>query len=527
MRAVIFSSGEWPGIAPLNERCPAPLLPLVDRPFLQHVVEYLASQGVRQFDFVLCHLPEKIEQFLGDGRRWGCSFVYHLVRDPERSYGRLRTLNWGAKASEPILLGHADQLPQLKLPHGDACGINAFMCRRFPGDKPQAALEWTGWAIVPASDMAHIPLQADAVHFREHMLGQAAESMEVPQLLSVASFKDLLTAHKVLLGKGFPGLLLTGRHAAPGVWLSRNVALHPTAQLVPPVYIGADTQVGAGVRLGPDVAIGNGCVLDSRAALANAVIFPGSYVGEGLVLTDAIVDKNHLIHTRRRKVVAVTDNFILGNMAEKHIRRWLVRRLSRLAGLVLLILSLPLLLVTAVLLKLLREGPVVYRKKAVRLPATLQNLEQRTFRFYSFVPFDGSDGQPLEPRLTSLHGILLRFLPALYNVARGELSFVGVPPRTAAEIRDLPRDWQAIYLAAKPGIVTEAAVVCGHDPSDDELFASETVYVASAGGRYDLKMLVNYFYRACFGFSVRRGACEPLSVLRAQSSATASSAAHR
>jgi lipopolysaccharide/colanic/teichoic acid biosynthesis glycosyltransferase len=509
MRAVIFSSGEWPGIAPLNERCPAPLLPLVDRPFLQHVVEYLASQGVRQFDFVLCHLPEKIEQFLGDGRRWGCSFAYHLVRDPERPYGRLRTLNWGTNDCEPILLGHAEQLPQLHLPDvgaEGACGATAFMYRPFAADRPQAALEWTGWAILPASKMAHIPLHTDPAGFHDWVLNQALEQVELPQLLSAASFRDLLTAHTVVLGKEFSGLLWSGRHADPGVWLSRNVVLHPTAQLVPPVYIGADTQVGAGVRLGPDVAIGNGCVLDSRAALANAVVFPGSYVGEGLVLTDAVVDKNQLIHPRRGTVVAVTDNFILGNMAEEHIRRWLVRRLWRLTGLLLLILSLPLLVVTAVLLKLFREGPVVYRKKAVRLPATPQNLEQRIFRFYSFVPFDGLDGQPLEPRLASLHGILLRFLPALMNVVRGELNFVGVPPRAPAEIRALPRDWQTIYLAGKPGIVTEAAVVCGHDPSEDEVFATETVYVASAGGRYDLKLLARYLYRACFGFSVRRSA---------------------
>src|SRR5262249_49104938 len=140
--------------------------------------------------------------------------------------------------------------------------------------------------------------------------------------------------------------------------------------------------------------------------------------------------KNRFISARKSAVVAITDNFILGNMAEKHIRRWLVRRLSRMVGLLLLILSLPVLLVTALVLKLCRPGPVGCRKEAVRLPAPAANPTRRLFQFYSFVPFDGPDGQPIEPRLASLHGILLRFLPALIHVALGETGFVGVPPRS-------------------------------------------------------------------------------------------------
>ena len=72
MRAVLFCTGDWPALAPLNDRLPGPLLPLLDRPFLQHVVEYLISRGVKRFDIVLSHLPEKVEEALGDGKRWGC-----------------------------------------------------------------------------------------------------------------------------------------------------------------------------------------------------------------------------------------------------------------------------------------------------------------------------------------------------------------------------------------------------------------------------------------------------------------------
>src|SRR5262249_59015293 len=111
----IIATGHAPGTAALAERYPAPALPLVDRPFIQHLVEHVAGQGVKQFDFVLSHLPEQIEQHLGDGTRWGCRFTFHLARDAARPYGLLRALDLGPADGEPLLLGHADRLPVLAL----------------------------------------------------------------------------------------------------------------------------------------------------------------------------------------------------------------------------------------------------------------------------------------------------------------------------------------------------------------------------------------------------------------------------
>lgn len=79
MVAIITATGQNSAFYGLDEYLPIPLLPLADRPFLQHVVEFLVRQGVRRFEFILSHLPEKIEARFGDGARWGCSFLYHLV----------------------------------------------------------------------------------------------------------------------------------------------------------------------------------------------------------------------------------------------------------------------------------------------------------------------------------------------------------------------------------------------------------------------------------------------------------------
>src|SRR5438552_394640 len=114
MMGVVIATGHSPELAPLTERIPAPIIPLVDRPFLQHVIEYLVDQGVSSFGFVLSHLPEQIEEFLGDGKRWGSTFRYFLAREPDRPYKTLLSAGLDQEPG-PIIMVHADRLIQVDL----------------------------------------------------------------------------------------------------------------------------------------------------------------------------------------------------------------------------------------------------------------------------------------------------------------------------------------------------------------------------------------------------------------------------
>ena len=89
-------------------RC-SPLTPLVDRPFLQHVVECLVEHEIRNIEFLLCEQADEVEARFVDGSRWGAQFRYHLIRDSERPYGRLKKIVRG-NMDAPFLLVHADVL---------------------------------------------------------------------------------------------------------------------------------------------------------------------------------------------------------------------------------------------------------------------------------------------------------------------------------------------------------------------------------------------------------------------------------
>ena len=117
------------------------------------------------------------------------------------------------------------------------------------------------------------------------------------------------------------------------------------------------------------------------------------------------------------------------------------------------------------------------------MPAPAEEWGWHSFPLLSFAP-PAQPGKPDPFPACGCRNLLLRFLPALVNIAKGELCFVGVPPRSLEEIKDLPHDWQALYLHSKPGAVTEAAVRNAPDAGEEEQYAAEAFYTASAGWGY-------------------------------------------
>lgn len=73
---VILSAGKGSRIDPFNARYPKPLLPIVNRPILEHQVEQMKSVGIREIVIVVGHLQELIREHFGDGSRFGVQIRY-------------------------------------------------------------------------------------------------------------------------------------------------------------------------------------------------------------------------------------------------------------------------------------------------------------------------------------------------------------------------------------------------------------------------------------------------------------------
>jgi serine/threonine-protein kinase RsbW len=232
----------------------------------------------------------------------------------------------------------------------------------------------------------------------------------------------------------------------------------------------------------------------------DSIIMPGSYVGESLELADLIVDRNRVVNIRWGVSLPVSEEFIVGSMESRPVHDLAANLFSRTVAGFLLVLGAPVLLLTALYLKL-RRGTAFHPVEFVRLPAASEPASWRTFRRWSFrLPHDGFRPTGVEHRwLRLLNRVLLDGLPGLVNILRGALHFVGVRPRSAKELACLPSDWRDVVLHSKAGLLTEASVQFGDTPSEDELYSAEACYAVRAGVRHDLRLILRWLGQAVFG----------------------------
>jgi lipopolysaccharide/colanic/teichoic acid biosynthesis glycosyltransferase len=314
------------------------------------------------------------------------------------------------------------------------------------------------------------------------------QRIEVAPPLSVQNLGNILASNVSALQGEFHGLLITGR-VEGDIRLSRNVMLHPSARLVPPVFIGENCEVEAGARVGPNVVIGSDCVIDRYSSLRNSVVLGSTYVGERMELDGTLVAHELVFRSLPSRPPLVEDACAVSSLAGDSIASVAVRMVSMGVGFVLLLLAALPLLGVAAILKIKRKGTVCRSRCALRLPTKHDDRAWTTFELWSFCS-SAEDGEDSGQR-PDLRHLFLQFLPALVNVARGDLCLVGLPARTPDEVRSLAPDWRALYLRSKAGILN-VTLIDLEFPTEEEAYAAEGGYAVAGGLLHDFGLLIRY-----------------------------------
>ena len=113
-RAMVLAAGFGKRLAPITHTTPKPLVPVAGRPLLERLLEFLRAGGIEEVVINLHHLGHRIEEHVGDGRRFGLR-VRYSPEDPILDTGG------GIKRAEPLLAGepfvvaNGDSLLEIRL----------------------------------------------------------------------------------------------------------------------------------------------------------------------------------------------------------------------------------------------------------------------------------------------------------------------------------------------------------------------------------------------------------------------------
>ncbi|MBP6807402.1 MAG: NDP-sugar synthase, partial [Chromatiaceae bacterium] len=440
MRALVFADRQGAELAPLTENLPLALLPVVGKEVLVHGVEDIVGAGIRDLVIVVSDHADQIEAALGDGRRWGAKFRFVLSRGGEDPVEIWQRLNLGDQ--EPVLVLRGDVLrapavasfleqaqgrpgtavigESLADPRG---GLVLLRAGGGAGTPPLSDLRWT---------TTGAPAQPD---------GAERLDLGAVDLNLLADIADYHRANRDIVAGRFHGIPLPGRTVALGLSVGRRANVSPKCLKQGVAFVGANSRVHPEAELIGEVVIGDDVVVDRGATIRDSVILSKTYVGELVEVANAVVASNLLIRVDTGAVLRISDAFLLANLAKGGATGALGRWLDRLAGLLLLILSLPLWLVAAFLAQ--REGG-----GGRLLEARDMEGDRRE-----------QPGDPMSPRRTVvlLHWRtrvpVLRHLPWLLAVVRGDLRLVGVSPLTPEQSAARDEDWQFVRDAAPVGLL--------------------------------------------------------------------------
>jgi NDP-sugar pyrophosphorylase family protein len=483
----------------------------------------VARQGFSRIILAMELMPEQIESYLRDGRRWDIELDYVLL---PRRLGDAGALKWSqSKLNGPCVVMSANMLLDLELPslvekHCESGNLATVLVHTREHSQPIYATEnghmsglkegttcrsATGVYVFNPTVLDYVPYGQNfdiynhllpALHVSRQPVGVVETSGYWNPLSTYCDFHEAQQAF-LRSNEALPqerGALGLPRHPelnairyAEGIWVGPENAIHPEALLTPPVYIGARCQIGKGVELGPHAYIGSDVIIDAAATIHNSTILDRTYVGELVNVEGYIVAGHRVIDVHSGEEVAVTDDFLFAALDGERMYRDLGRPLEAAVALLLLGLAIILLLPLMILL-LLVNGRIFQAQPYVVALDEVDPARDRKVRLLH-LGTRRSDGRT---------NVIDRFveawelhrLPELWNVVRGEIKLVGVTPLTLQEADRVELFWRMSRRGRVAGFTGLWYVQAAPEGELDERMAADAFYMATHDRWKDLVLLL-------------------------------------
>jgi len=341
MKAVIMAGGEGTRLRPLTSTAPKPMLPLVNRPMMEHIIGLLKRHGIDEIIVTVAFMANSIRNEFGDGSELGVEITYASEETPLGTAGSVR--NAMDHLTERFLVISGDVLTDIDLSkivefHAakGAVATIALVHVENPlefgiviteGDgRIERFLEKPTWGQV-FSDTINTGIFVLEPEIFDYIAPDRSVdfSGEVfPKLLSdgrplygaiaegywedVGTLEAYLGAHKDILDAKVV-VDIDGFEVTDGVWLGEGAYVSPEAVITGPAVIGPNCHIEGDTHVGPYVVLGTNVRVRAGSALERTVVNDNTYIGEGTRLRGTLVGRSCDL----RKSVRAEEGVVIGD----------------------------------------------------------------------------------------------------------------------------------------------------------------------------------------------------------------------
>lgn len=321
MKAMVLAAGLGTRLRPLTYEMPKPMVPVANRPIMDHILALLRRHDCGEIVANLSYLPDQITDHFGDGSGRGVSIEWSFEEKLLGTAGGVRNVR-EFFGDEAFLVMAADALSDIDLTalraaHEANDGIATLAVKRVP-DTSEYGVVVTGTdrrvqgfqekpdPAEALSDLANCMIYVleppvfdyfpdrDEVDFALDVFPELLAN-DVPFYVheTDAYWNDVGSIDEYRQGNfdAITGALeveLPGDEVADGIRVGGGAALPDDAELVAPVLVGGGCKIGAGVELQGPLVVGGDCTIGSGAVLRECVLLPGTGIPQSTSFVGAI-----------------------------------------------------------------------------------------------------------------------------------------------------------------------------------------------------------------------------------------------
>jgi len=342
MRAVLMAGGSGTRLRPLTCEIPKPMVPILNKPIAEHIINLLKKHKITEVIVTLYYLPDSIKDYFQNGEELGVKLKYSVEEDqPLGTAGCVK--NIAELLDDTFIVISGDSITDFDLsaaiefhrqkqskatlvlsrvPHPMEFGVvitdQDSKIKRFL-EKPSTSEIFsdtvnTGIYILEPEVLDYLPFQQECdfstdlfpllLEKGEPIYGYVAEGYwcDVGHLDSYKGAQYDALQGKVNLDWG------NYSQKSPNIWVGKNTYIDPSAKLHPPLLIGDHCRIGAYVTLEAGTVLGDHVTIGSHANLRESIIWNGVTIGEEAYLASCVVARG----TRIERRVEVLEGAVIG-----------------------------------------------------------------------------------------------------------------------------------------------------------------------------------------------------------------------
>ncbi len=346
MKAVVMAGGEGTRLRPLTSNQPKPMVPIVGKPCMEHIVELLRRHGFEEIIVTVAFLPQAIRSYFGSGETLGVEISYSVEDSPLGTAGSVRRA--AGRLDDTFLVISGDALCDVDLTRlveahrekGAAATI-ALQSVENPLEfgivvtdedgRVERFLEKPSWGQV-FSDTINTGIYVLEPEVLSHV------PHDRPYDFSKELFPLLLEMGRPLYGHVLEGywqdignldqyrqanfdaldervrLEIPGIRIRGNVWLGDGVDLDDLDAIEGPAFVGNYCRVSRGAHVGPYTVLSTSVTVRERGRVVRSIVDASTYIGRSTEVEGAIVGRGCDLraHVRVHEGVAIGDEVTVG-----------------------------------------------------------------------------------------------------------------------------------------------------------------------------------------------------------------------